>query len=166
MKNFLITTTIITCALVLNLSSYADAPSWADKKADKTYVYGVGMSFKNKNPKVVYKQTAERYSNDYVEDARRKALKNLAEAVSGVNISGEDISPEFEIEPTRLKGFEVYKIYETSHEYWISFRLSHEQAEKIRQEIRVDKARQNLKEGKRDLKKSAFDEEFKNGNED
>ncbi|HON18512.1 MAG TPA: hypothetical protein PK990_05005 [Salinivirgaceae bacterium] len=165
MKTTLRTLLLFIGVLTIGASSYADAPSWADKRADKNYVYGVGMSFKNKNPKVVYKQTAERYSNDYVEDARRKALKNLAEAVSGVNISGNDISPEFEIEPTRLKGFEVYQIYENSHEYWISFRLSHDQAEKIRQEIRVEKARKNLKEGKKELKESAFDEEFKKDNE-
>ncbi len=152
--------TMATIAFVSSMA-LADAPSWADKKADKNYVYGVGMCFKNITPKAVYRQTGERYSNDYTEDARKKALKNLAEVVSGINVSGEDTEPEFEIEPTRIKGFEVYKIYETKHEYWISFRLSHEQAEKVRTEIRVEKARQNLKEGKKELKKTAFDEEFK-----
>ena len=163
MKHGLTTKLLLTGILfvISTTISLAEAPSWADKKADNKYVYGVGMAFKNKNPKAVYRQTSERYSNDYVEDARRKAIKNLAEAISGVNLSGNDISPEFEIEPTRLKSFDIYKIHETKHEYWIAVRLSHENAEKIRTEIRVEKARKNLKEGKKDLKSSAFDEEFK-----
>jgi len=161
-KNRLLTQLLLTgiIFIISTTVSLAKAPSWADKKADKEFVYGVGMAFKNKNPKTVYRQTSERYTNDYVEDARQKALKNLAEAISGVNISGDSVNPEFDIEPTRLKGFDIYKIEETKYEYWICVRLSHENAEKMRAEIKVEKARKNLKEGKKELKKTAFDEEF------
>ena len=140
---------VIFLQIFLVSGVFANAPSWANVKSDKNFVYGVGMSHKNINPKAVKKQTGVPYGNDYVEDAREKALKNLAETVCGGKADTKHI-----------KGFEVYKIYETKDEYWISFRLTHEMADKARKECKMENANEDLKDSRDDFRKSVFDDDF------
>lgn len=146
--------------VITTLAAQADTPRWADKKSDKTYIYGIGMSFKNKTPKAIYHQTSERYTTDYVEEARREALKNLAQAAMGANVSGSGKAAELDIEPTRISGFDIYEVYESRDEYWIALRMTHEQAEKLRGDLRMDRARASLKSGKQEFRKSVFEKEL------
>ncbi|MDA3868191.1 MAG: hypothetical protein PF489_15775 [Salinivirgaceae bacterium] len=153
---------IIIGILVMMFSgSYAKTPPWADLSVDKHFYYGVGMSFKKKAPRSHFKQTGEKYMNDYVEEARKKAIKNLAENISGVVVSGSTDDPEMLITNTRLRSLDVYKIKEYNVEYWVAVRIPKEVVEEIRKEMRLEKARNNLKGGKKEMKKNAFDEEFK-----
>jgi hypothetical protein len=132
-----------------------------EKTSDNYFYYGVGMSFKKKAPRSHYKQTGERYMNDYVEEARKKAIKHLAENISGVVVSGSHDDPDMMINNARLRGLDVYKFKDYDVEYWVSVRIPKEVVEEIRKEIKLEKARKNLREGKKDMKKNAFDEEFK-----
>lgn len=153
----------IILILIVFIAYTADGktPPWANKKTDKDFFYGAGMSFKKKAPRSHYKQTGERYMNDYVEEARKKAIKNLAENIMGVTVSGEHNDADVMINNARLRNLEVYKVKEYSNEYWVSVRIPITVVEEIRKQQKLDKARNNLKGGKKDLKKNAFDEEFK-----
>lgn len=154
---------IITILLIVFISGvgFSKTPPWADKSSDKYFYYGVGMSFKKKAPKSHSKQTGEKYMNDYVEEARKKAIKNLVENVSGVIVSGSYDDPEIVLQNTRIRNLEVHEFKEYNVEYWVAVRISKEVVEQIRKEVKLENARRNLKDGKRELKKSSFDEEFK-----
>jgi hypothetical protein len=147
--------------ILITVFGTAKTPPWANKTSDKDFYYGVGMSFKKKAPRSHYKQTGERYMNDYVEEARKKAIKHLAETISGVTVSGSHDEPDMMINNTRLRNLDVYKFKDYDVEYWVSVRIPREVVEEIKKEIKLEKARKNLKGGKKDLKKNAFDEEFK-----
>lgn len=99
--------------------------------------------------------------NDYVEEARKKAIKNLAENISGVVVSGDYDNPDIIMENTRLRGLEVYEFKEYAVEYWVSVRIPKTIVEEMKKELKIEKARKNLKDGKKEMKKSSFDEEFK-----
>ncbi len=153
---------ILIIAMVLfTIQGLAKTPPWADKTSDKHFYYGVGMSFKKKAPRSHFKQTGERYMNDYVEEARKKAIKNLAENVAGVLVSGTHSDSEVLLNNARLRNLDIYKIKEYNVEYWVSVRIPKEVVEEIEKEMRLKRARKNLKGGKKDMKKNAFDEEFK-----
>jgi len=153
---------ILTIILVfVTLTGISRTPPWADKTSDKYFYYGVGMSFKKKAPRSHFKQTGEKYMNDYVEEARKKAIKNLAENVAGITVSGTHDDAEILLNNAKLRNLEIYKFKEYNVEYWVSVRIPKKVVEEIRKEARIDKARKNLKEGKKDFKKNAFDEEFK-----
>lgn len=152
---------LIGIFILFTIVSTAKTPPWANKTSDKDFFYGVGMSFKKKAPRSHYKQTGERYMNDYVEEARKKAIKHLAETISGVNVSGSHDDPDIMINNTRLRSLDVYKFKDYDVEYWVSVRIPKKVVEEIRKEIKLEKARNNLRGGKKDLKKNAFDEEFK-----
>lgn len=154
---------ILMVLIVLSISGvgFAKTPPWADKTSDKYFYYGVGMSFKKKAPKAHSKQTGEKYMNDYVEEARKKAIRSLAENVSGVIVSGDYDNPDVLMQNTRLRGLEVHEFKEYNVEYWVSVRIPKKVVEEIKKEIKIEKARNSLKEGKREMKKSSFDEEFK-----
>lgn len=153
---------LFTIILVLiTIAGISRTPPWADKTSDKHYYYGVGMSFKKKAPRSHFKQTGEKYMNDYVEEARKKAIKNLAENVAGVVVSGSHQDAEVLVKETELRNLEIYKFKEYRVEYWVSVRISKKVVEKIRKEKRIKRARKNLREGKKDMKENAFDEEFK-----
>jgi hypothetical protein len=152
---------LIVVFVLSTVISTAKTPPWAKKTSDNYFYYGVGMSFKKKAPRSHYKQTGERYMNDYVEEARKKAIKHLAENISGVVVSGSHDDPDMMINNARLRGLDVYKFKDYDVEYWVSVRIPKEVVEEIRKEIKLEKARKNLREGKKDMKKNAFDEEFK-----
>jgi len=152
---------IVLVILMVGADGFPKTPPWADKTSDKHFYYGVGMSFKKKAPKSHSKQTGEKYMNDYVEEARKKAIKNLAENISGVVVSGDYDNPDIIMENTRLRGLEVYEFKEYAVEYWVSVRIPKTIVEEMKKELKIEKARKNLKDGKKEMKKSSFDEEFK-----
>lgn len=154
---FLLTIIILSFSFI----GVSRTPPWADKTVDKHYYYGVGMSFKKKAPRSHYKQTGEKYMNDYVEEARKKAIKNLVENVGGVTVSGSHNNASVFINHTQIKQLEIYKFKEYRQEYWVSVRVSKKVIEEIRKEKKVKRARKNLREGKKEMKENAFDEEFK-----
>src|SRR6056297_756426 len=133
--------------VLLTIQGLAKTPPWADKTSDKHFYYGVGMSFKKKAPRSHFKQTGERYMNDYVEEARKKAIKNLAENVAGVVVSGTHNDAELLINNTRLRNLDIYKIKEYNVEYWVSVRIPKDVVEEIEKEMRLKRARKNLKGG-------------------
>lgn len=156
MKNY-----IVIVILLFSVSLFGKNPPWANKKTDKRFYYGVGMSFKKKASRAHYKSTGERYMNNFIQEARKNAIKNLAENISGVTVSGSDDQAMINLVKTKLQNVEIYKRKEYSKQYWIAVRISKVQVEEIRKQQRMDKARKDLKSGKKDMKKNAFDEEFK-----
>jgi len=136
-------------ALFIMCSVYAGNPPWADKKADQHFIYGVGMAFKQKAPRDVYKRTGKKYMNDYVQEAKDKALKDLVKKISG----------NMTIDSPYLTGFDVYKDHETKSEYWYSYRMPRKVAQKIAKKIRFDNSKDGLDKSKKDFEKT-FDKEF------
>lgn len=141
---------VLVLAVFIVTTVYAGNPPWADKKADQFFIYGVGMALKQKAPKDVYKRTGQKYMNDYVQEAKDKALKDLVKKIAG----------DMKIDSPYLAGHDAYKEYESNDEYWYSYRMPRKVAEEIAKKIKFDKAKKDMDDGKKDFEK-IFDKEIK-----
>lgn len=142
---------VLILGLAIVTTAYAGNPPWSDKKADQFFIYGVGMAMKQKAPKDVYKRTGKKYMNDYVQEAKDKALKDLVKKISG----------SMTIDSPYLTGYSTYKDSETSTEYWYSYRMPRKVAEEIAKKMKFDRAKDDMDKGKKDFEK-IFDKEFEN----
>lgn len=141
---------VLVLAVLIFTTAYAGNPPWSDKKADQFFIYGVGMAFKQKASKKVYKQTGKKYLNDYMQEAKDKALKDLVKKIAG----------DMKTDSPYLTGFDTYKEYESGSEYWFSYRMPRKVAEEIAKKLKFERGKKDLDEGKKDFEK-VFDKEFK-----
>jgi hypothetical protein len=111
-----------------------NAPEWVRKAPnDAAYYHGVGSAVKNT-------------AMDYKEKAKQNALSDIASNIS-VNISNSSVFSQFETDrkfseyyrdniktttKNYLEGYEMVEAYETRDRYWVYYRLSKQEHERLK----------------------------------